>query len=125
MGISRNAVIGKLHRLKLKRRDEKHAPVVRNAADEAQTAPRKKRARPARTANVARPTAVQILRAEEAPSLAFDITTTRVSLLEARRYQCRYPAADDGSATVVCGRTVQGGSYCAAHRLVMIRKPVA
>jgi GcrA cell cycle regulator len=119
--ISRSAVIGKLHRLKLTR-EKKHR------CDESQPAPRKKRAtspRPAKPADVVRPAAVPILKAEEAPSLVFDITITRVSILEAKRDQCRYPAADDGSAMMVCGATVNGGSYCAAHRLLMIRKPVA
>lgn len=39
----------------------------------------------------------------------------RVGLMDARADQCRWPAADDGTATMVCGEQTVCGSYCAAH----------
>ncbi len=45
-----------------------------------------------------------------------DMRETRVHLLKARDGQCRWPAADDGSATMVCGAEVEIGSYCPEHR---------
>lgn len=38
-----------------------------------------------------------------------------VAILDARADQCRWPAADDGSATHVCGDKTLIGSYCAQH----------
>lgn len=113
-GLSRNAVIGKLHRLGLKgskqvsaapkmhkRTMRRGGPRLRLVAEEA--APTDKR----------KPPTVVKLPVDPAVTMC----ATRVSLLDARQDQCRWPASDDGSASMVCGAKTwaDGKPWCAQH----------
>ncbi|BEV44397.1 GcrA family cell cycle regulator [Afipia carboxidovorans] len=57
------------------------------------------------------------LTGDEATDLEVEAIPTRVTLLASREGQCRWPAADDGSAALVCGATVHRTSYCQHHYL--------
>jgi hypothetical protein len=68
--------------------------------------------------------AVPVFKADEISDLNIEIAAARVSLIDATKDQCRYPAADDGSAAMVCGAPVCEGSYCIRH-IRMIRRRAA
>lgn len=109
-GITRNAVIGKIHRMGLQRcggvkpprpkRVEKPRPncirygVVRIAAP--------------RVPDV-RPTAESI----EAPR------SLGLSIIEVRATQCHYPTSADNESFACCGNPVATGPYCAAHAAIV------
>lgn len=63
----------------------------------------------------------------EATEIAPDVflPAQRVRLMDAEPHQCRWPAADDGSATMVCGADVAHGSYCSTHFWKSRRAPSA
>lgn len=105
-GVSRNAVIGKLVRL----------GINRGHAGRSASVPRTPRApRPRRQSTlIFAPTLAELPSIEEIP--APFVCANRVPLLEAQEGQCRWPAADDGSAMMVCGNPKFGAySYCAGH----------
>jgi GcrA cell cycle regulator len=115
-GVSRNAVIGKLTRLGLT--DRARARPLKPA-----TAPKQKTVRAPRlriAANNA-PTSAKTAVPPAQVNVSIDIAATRISLLDARKDQCRWPAADDGSAAMVCGAATCGGSYCASHSWLSVR----
>lgn len=133
---SRNAVIGKLHRLGLTRgsgQDAKQSNGARGIVKRAQ-APKPQTQRPmeafVRTRPIQADTAfdVHYIEVEKEADGITDLSiyfANRVSLLSVGADQCRWPAADDGSATMVCGAPVCAGSYCARHALRSVRHPVA
>lgn len=61
------------------------------------------------------------------PGLKIDIdhepSGFAVPLLDARYNQCRWPAAEDGSARIVCGAETDGGSWCDYHRNRVFMRP--
>jgi GcrA cell cycle regulator len=126
--VSRNAVIGKLTRLGLTR-----GAAARQKPAKRARARRAKSARPIdeltkdlqqQFAITRRRAAVPVFKAIEISDLNIEIAAARVSLIDATKDQCRYPAADDGSAIMVCGAPVREGSYCIRH-VPMIRKRAA
>ena len=111
-GISRSAVLGKLHRLGLARGragSDQPAPAAQPArtARAAATAPRPA-PRPARRA-----AAATAAHAEPPPPAPACGTRTVRSV---GRAECRWPFGDPGSpAFRLCGRPVTRGAFCAAH----------
>lgn len=114
IGVTRNAVIGKIHRLGLSRPRSARAPAER-------TGPRMRR--PGIL------TQRWILRAvfAEAPSLAEAPVESleRCSLIELGQGRCRWPIDEPGAASFsFCGnRSVSGLSYCAGHARIAYRTP--
>jgi len=117
IGVTRNAVIGKIHRLGL-------GP-GRPVAAPGRASPPRIRLRPLRTQQ-------QLLRAiqAQAPLLA-DASPGRVevesaqrcSLIELKEGKCRWPISDPGAADFAfCGNEVTAGfSYCAGHARMAYR----
>lgn len=66
-----------------------------------------------------------ILSGDEATDLAAEEFPNRIPLMAARDHHCRWPAADDGSGSMVCGAPVHDRSYCHHHytRSVRSRQP--
>jgi GcrA cell cycle regulator len=108
-GTSRSAVIGKLHRLGLTRRGNPRMAAIRKKSGPPKSKPSSPPPMP--VARISPPPVQPGI----ATAIAVEITATRVGLLAAAPDQCRWPAADDGSATLVCGAAVRAGSWCAAH----------
>lgn len=57
------------------------------------------------------------LTGDEATDIDVEAVPTRIPLLASRDGQCRWPAADDGTAAMVCGTPVHRTSYCRHHYL--------
>lgn len=118
MGIkSRNAIIGKLHRLGLRR--EKTVGAKQSHGAEAGI---QKRSSAPRNRNVPVKAKLPPIDFEAIPDIPIDICPNRVTLLSCEPLHCRWPAADDGSADMVCGDAkVEGRSWCARHARVAFR----
>jgi GcrA cell cycle regulator len=122
---SRNAVIGKLHRLGLNRDGSIETRGLHVSL------PKKVRAAKPKPVEIPPPAPKPVpqkparggpeLDVESIKDLAFETTATRIPLLAARANQCRWPAADDGSATMVCGEIASEGSYCRRHASLAVR----
>jgi GcrA cell cycle regulator len=119
LGVSRNAVIGKLNRLGLARGRTPAAPRTPSPSN---AGPRLRR--PGIMAQR------QILRAvyAEAPVPAEDATIAgaeRCSLLDLAKGKCRWPISDPGAADFAfCGNAaVSGLPYCCAHARLAYRIP--
>ena len=105
-GITRNAVLGKVHRLGL-------------SAGSSGRPPKRPAVRPT-TPRVAR-TRSQVIRLVDAPPKAA-IEHGLVTLLSVRRCQCRWPFGEPGAAEFsLCGRPVQRGAFCAPHAAIAYR----
>jgi GcrA cell cycle regulator len=108
-GISRNAVIGKAHRLGLNGRANPSPPDLRTSREPRRTirrvaAPIPPRRRPLTAASAPLPTG------------------GGVTVVDVRRGQCRWPIGDplaDGLS--LCGCAVVRGAYCAAHAEIAYR----
>ncbi|MDR3510646.1 MAG: GcrA family cell cycle regulator [Caulobacteraceae bacterium] len=111
-GVTRNAVIGKVHRLGLGGRVSASAPSghARRPAY---------RARPARARRASRPPiAPQAPRAPEAPGLIVD-------LVDLGAHACRWPIGDPKHAGFTfCGRPADG-PYCPAHAAASVQPGTA
>jgi GcrA cell cycle regulator len=119
-GITRNAVIGKVHRLGLSGR----------AKSQSTAAPRPRKARPAHMIRIQRPqmrgnTALAHAfeyEVEAEPELVENIIPMgqRKTLLELTEETCRWPIGDPGAADFFfCGgQSVQSGPYCGYHSRV-------
>ncbi len=121
LGVSRNAVIGKLNRLGLSRGRKPAAPRAPSALST--------------TSRLRRPGIIaqrQILRAiyAEAPPAAEAATIVvgeRCSLLDLAKGKCRWPLSDPGESDFsFCGNAaVSGLPYCAGHARLAYRPPAA
>lgn len=118
IGVSRNAVIGKLSRLELNRGRR----VARRNDDPA------KRAKPAKGAAPKLAGQVRQLRALRAEADKYDDEPGAIdpsaccSLLELTASHCRWPVASAGSDLRYCGHTaVSGLPYCAGHARIAYR----
>lgn len=119
LGVSRNAVIGKLNRLGISRG---RTPAAPRAPSLANAAPR-----------LRRPPIIaqrQILRAiyAEAPAPAEDATIAageRCTLLDLAKGKCHWPLSDPGASDFsFCGNAaVPGLPYCAGHARLAYRPP--
>jgi GcrA cell cycle regulator len=118
MGIkSRNSIIGKLHRLGLRR--EKTIGAKQSHGVEAGV-----RTRASRSQNRSAPVKAKLapIDFDAIPDIPVDICPNRVTLLSCEPSHCRWPAADDGSADMVCGDPkVEGRSWCARHCRIAFR----
>ena len=122
-GVTRNAVIGKVHRLGLSGRTKAGQPAApRPAKPRAAAAPGPAPApRPRPTLQTAEPVASLPMRAVAAPPpTAEEVNipvSERVSILDLRETMCRWPLGDPQSPEFgFCGgRTATGLPYCAVH----------
>lgn len=100
LGCSKNAVIGKAHRLDLPQRLPTPRPHVR---------------RPRLPLSVFAPIIAPLIRREQSDA---------VTLLDLRPGQCRWPEGDRGFYTFPCDRRQEfGSSYCAEHLERTLNKP--
>jgi GcrA cell cycle regulator len=110
-GVTRSAVLGKVHRLGLSvGRPER--PVARKAADR----PPQTQARTTRRADGD----------GRAPGEAYavaDLPSGGLTILSVGQGQCRWPCGDPRRGVSFCGRPVARGAFCAAHAEVGYRTP--
>ncbi len=122
IGVSRNAVIGKIHRLGLSPGRKPAALAQRMRAEPAR--PRAQRTLISRLlrAAVAAPAIAPI---DTTMELAPVESAERCSLLDLASDQCRWPLGDPGKADFgFCGHDVIAGiSYCAGHARIAYRLP--
>jgi GcrA cell cycle regulator len=117
-GVTRNAVLGKLHRLKL----------LGGRARTGLTSAKPRRPPKARRLQTvprppARRSAVRAPRPDLAAAMALSGTVGRLEQLGA--HVCHWPIGDPADAGFsFCGRSAAGGPYCAAHATVAYR-PIA
>jgi len=114
-GVTRNAVIGKIHRLGLSGRATPHVPGARRP-DAGRGERRLRRPSP--------PPAVRTYRESAAVTpLTLPVPETGLATVLSVRYgQCRWPMGDplsDGFR--LCGRGARRGAYCAAHGALAYR----
>jgi len=118
-GVSRNAVIGKVHRLGLSGRSTPSRPVKRPPAL-ARPKPRAATATPASGKEDAAPATSrgQKRRGEPLAPLPLDDGET-ASVLTLRESMCKWPIGDPAdSSFAFCGRKASCGPYCAEHASV-------
>ena len=115
-GVTRNAVIGKVHRLGLSGRGTPSAP---RAIAPRPTRPRPlRRAAPSRPARVVRPDLAVVPATLEGPGLVDN-------LVHLAAHACKWPIGDPKSPGVsFCGRRADG-RYCAAHAAQGVRPGTA
>ncbi len=117
-GISRCAVLGKIHRLHLAKRpkDQRQA---RPRADR----PAKQRPRVNNTGGARKVEAIRIKGKHPIPPPAVIDASFAKPWLQRQFGECAYPIAGDGDETVSCCAPCHGHRYCAGHRKVMFYKP--
>lgn len=114
-GLTRNAVIGRLHRLGLRRGDK---PRIERVA--------KVQAERVRTSKAVirlpRPARPPILPTEPLPEFRCEPIGPGVALLDLQWRHCRWPVHRDGEPARFCGAERMPGTYawCAAHRRIGI-----
>ena len=126
IGVTRNAVIGKIHRLGLSSGRRPGALARRMRAE-----PVRARARPSRLAQILRAMAAKMRAVgpgETVVSIApvpYVGSAQRCSLLDLTSGRCRWPISDPGKADFgFCGNdTIAGISYCAGHARLAYRLP--
>lgn len=111
-GVTRNAVIGKIHRLGLSGRATPHLPGARR--------PDQRRERRARVPLKPAPRHVP---APTARPLALPLPATgSASIASVRRDQCRWPIGEPQDPSFcLCGRPRERGAYCGSHGAVAYR----
>jgi GcrA cell cycle regulator len=126
-GVTRNAVIGKVHRLGLSGRAKSNAPAAqqqpRKPARPASHVLQRSQAAPHRAAAAAMPADVPALTPEPLVDLPDEIAipmSQRVTLMELRESMCRWPMGDPTTPEFrFCGaRAVTALPYCAHHAQV-------
>ena len=122
-GTSRNAVIGRMHRLKLSPMARRHHTQEAQPTPAPKSAPKPRAAKPARPVpdkampQVAVPKArvakVRVLPADAPAPIA------GVAFAETLSWHCRFPVSGEGRTLRVCGaRALDGRSYCAHHHRI-------
>lgn len=117
-GITRSAVLGKVHRMGLSEgRPER--PRTRKAGA---GRPSRSAAFPSADPGLERPPETPEVRelrahAPARPSKGPDIVSVRSG-------QCRWPYGDPGKDLILCGRPVVRGAFCAGHAAVAYRTPL-
>lgn len=125
IGVSRNAVIGKVNRLGLARGRVPTVTVERSFAPRLPRSPSAAVAR--REAPPRPPTQRQVLRfvRRDATPAPIAFSAAACSLLDLAPRQCRWPM-EDGPALTFCGRPrLDALSYCAGHAQLAYRPPAA
>jgi GcrA cell cycle regulator len=131
-GLSRNAIIGKVHRLQLeKRRTVKASPVKAKKQSGGNGSAGKYRgvvaaANKARAAKTAPPKPERItlppIFTPDAATLAagaWDALpgTTPITLLQTNEHTCKWPVSPEGEPFMFCGaHTAEGASWCPTHK---------
>jgi GcrA cell cycle regulator len=118
-GVSRSAVIGKIHRLGIAGRD---APTRPNAlGGRPSTRARASSGGVLRVATGPRPTPNPTPRS--APRVAFEVAST-ATILTLTKHACRWPIGEPGKGDFgFCGRLITGvGSYCVGHASMAVRR---
>lgn len=111
--VTRNSVIGKLHRLGFSGRETPSAP---RATRPRAPRPRAISTRVAPAPRAAKPPAAPILKV--VPMLC-----EPVELLDLQPHHCRYPVNQDGADYLACGsRKVDGKPYCVDHSRLAFQK---
>jgi GcrA cell cycle regulator len=128
MGVkTRSAVIGKLHRLGLRR--EAVATVSKQSRGARGIVNRVQQQKPQRALEAfvrTKPISDSpALESDGVTDIAIEASADRISLLRAGAKHCLWPAADDGSATMVCGSRIIAGSFCARHARRGFQRPDA
>lgn len=109
--VTRCGVSGKLHRLGLRRENSRSAQSFRAGDPPRAPRPRIRRRRPQPHIKPMLPPPDEM-----ESTIPTNVFPARISLLETTEIHCRWPAADDGSATMVCGDPKFGPySWCARH----------
>lgn len=109
-GVTRNAVIGKVHRLGLAGRGRPSAPGVKPAC--AATRLPKRRCRPLRV----RPARAAQTPPPRPPEVGM------ASVVSIRRGQCRWPIGEPSQPCFsLCGRPAVRGAYCGGHAALAYR----
>jgi GcrA cell cycle regulator len=120
IGVTRNAVIGKIHRLGL-------APGRPASGSEREHAPRTRRSRLLRLifADRASPDRAADADLTNVAATAAVESTRPCSLLELAACKCRWPVSNaNATAFVFCGNEAVGGlAYCAGHARMAYRFP--
>lgn len=111
-GISRSAVLGKVHRLGLSAGGHGTTPVIKTPVS-------KKPTRSAPNSTVEPPCPVPV----EPPE--FDVPTAGLTtILSVRRLECRWPYGEPEDHDFrLCGRRVERGAFCGAHAGIGYRPP--
>ena len=111
-GISRSAVLGKVHRLGLSVGRPERPSVRKPPVERAPKAAIRPPGPPEIGAD-----------APSAPRPSVDLPSGGFSLLSLRSGQCRWPYGDPGRNLSFCGRPVTRGAFCAGHAAVGYRTP--
>jgi len=112
-GVTRNAVIGKIHRLGLSGRAKPSPPVAQLAKPKQERRPRSVRA-----ASPPRCIVASIGAAPAGPPAMTGLAT----MVSVRRSQCRWPIGDPLADDFrLCGRPAERGAYCAPHGALAYR----
>lgn len=121
-GITRNAVIGKVHRLGLSGRVKAPSPMSAPMAQRPKPAARPSPPRPIAPAMMGNTALAMKPRMAAAPEPHYDAViiplSERVTIMELREAMCRWPMGDPSSPDFrFCGaRTAEAGAaYCGAH----------
>lgn len=129
MGITKNAVIGKVQRLKLQGRKPKETlPLGRKPKPTTQTPQKKQSFTPKRKSKLGLPvfTPVPEFNIEKPKGEAWKPIegTTPVSLVDLERDQCKWPVTED-APFLFCGAQSTHGPYCHHHHLWSIGQGTA
>ncbi len=115
-GVTRNAVIGKVHRLGLSGRAKIAAPAVTANRLRAKPAPRIPQDSPSATAVIAPPSAITVAPVAQVSNDVVIPFSDRVTIMELRETMCRWPLGDPASVDFrYCGCRTAVGPYCKDH----------
>ena len=115
LGVTRNAVLGKIHRLGLSKPRVSRPPARRTPEPRPRRIARPRAVAPAATAALARPRSVAPAPLEIGPGLV-------PHLEDLPRRACHWPLGDPQAADFAfCGRFAETGPYCPAHAAVAYR----
>jgi GcrA cell cycle regulator len=125
MGITRNASIGKAHRLGLEQRAARPAlkPWVALGISERTWQRHRKKSFPYRGVVVRRRLIPEADRGEKMTDIAPAVGCGPLTLMDLERHSCRWPVEVPGQPMMYCGDPKASGSYCARHCRMAYAKP--
>lgn len=123
-GATRNAVIGRVHRLVLSGEMPQRLPVIRPPVIMRRKSPRKPHQRPPRPGRPpapAKPPMPVLARPQpQEPPVLSEPTAAHVSVMDIRADQCRFPFNDPKSPEFrFCGAKIRYRSYCEFHARIV------